>query len=231
MALHEYSPGRHLESFGQPDQGLALLWHGRGVDHGSAMHPLARQIADSGIASLAVDWNSEADDGGRSDLLTSLRFARELATDHGLDPGRMVIAGWSLGGSAALSIATHAKRLGIDIGGAVLIAPGDGERLVEPITGAALPQRFPSGAGRCRIDVAYGERDLLATPDLVAGLELRLRSSGWSTSMHSVDADHAGVVGTRYDERTERYVPSQATDAIQAVGTIAGVIVAATSSS
>lgn len=231
MARHEYSPGRNLESFGQSDHGIVLLWHGRGVDHGSSMHPLARHIALSGVMSLAADWNSESPDRGRSDLLSSLTFARELATERQFEPNRIVLAGWSLGGSAALSIATHTKELGIDVGGVVLIAPGDGERLIDPITREALPQTFASGVGRCRVDLAYGERDPLATPDLVAGLELRLRASGWRTAMHSVDADHAGVVGTRYDERSERYVPSRAADATQAVSTISSVIVAATSSS
>lgn len=231
MALHEYSPGRQLESFGKPDHAIALLWHGRGVDHGSAMRPLGERIAQHGAMALAVDWNSEADDRGRHDLLASLRFARDLSTEHGLDPDAIVIAGWSLGGSAALSLATHSKRLGINLGGVVLIAPGDGARLIEPITAANLPQTFPPGVGRCRIDLAYGERDPLATPDLVAGLELRLRASGWQTSMHEVDADHAGVVGTRYDERTERYVPSRAKDARLAADTIAGLIAAATRSS
>ncbi|MFI5429740.1 alpha/beta hydrolase [Aeromicrobium sp. UC242_57] len=228
MAIHEYAPGRHLQAFGQPDQAVTLLWHGRGVDHGSSMTSLGRRIAQHGVLALCVDWNSESADGGRTDLLTSVRFARDLATEHDLDPDRLVVAGWSLGGSAALSLATHAKRLGIGLGGVVMIAPGDGERVVEPITAAALPAVFPPGTGRCRIDLVYGERDPLATPDLVAGLELRLRASDWRTSMHSVDADHAGVVGTRFEPRTERYLPSRAADATRAADTVAELVVAAT---
>lgn len=231
MTLHDYSPGRSLEALGRPEHGIALLWHGRGVDHGASMQPLATRIAASGVLALSVDWDSEAADAGRADLLSSVRFARELATSNGLDPDSFVIAGWSLGGSAALSLATHSKRLGIGLGGVVLIAPGDGDRLVEPITAAPLPQRFPPGAGRCRVDLVYGERDPLATPDLVTGLELRLRACGWDTSMHSVDADHAGVVGTRYEARTERYLPSRAADALHAADTVAELIVTAVSRS
>lgn len=229
MTMHDYSPGRTLEALGQPEHGVALLWHGRGIDHGSSMRPLASRIARSGVLALSVDWNSESADGGRSDLLSSVRFARELAGQHGVDPDAIVVAGWSLGGSAALTLATHSRRLGLGLGGVVLIAPGDGARLIEPISGLALPQQFPPGSGRCRIDLAYGEHDPLATPDLVTGLELRLRASGWDTSMHSVDADHAGVVGTRFDQRTERYLPSRARDAVQAADTIASVIVLAAS--
>lgn len=231
MTQHEYSPGRSLEAFGRADHGIALLWHGRGVDHGTSMRPLATRIENSGVLALSVDWNSEVADAGRADLLSSVRFAREMATQNGIDPDSIVVAGWSLGASAALSLATHSKRLGLGLGGVVLIAPGDGERLIEPITAAPLPQQFPPGTGRCRVDLVYGERDRLATPDLVTGLELRLRASGWDTSMHSVDADHAGVVGTRYEARTERYLPSRATDAIQAADAVAGLIVTAASRS
>lgn len=231
MVTTEYAPGRQVHAVGAPDRGIALLWHGRGVDEGASMLPLAERVARGGVLALAVDWSSEGDDGGRADLLTSLRHVREMAAARGIDPSRVVVAGWSLGGTAALSVAVHAKRLGIALGGAVLIAPGDGSRVTDPISGSPLPATFPPGAGRCRVDLAYGEHDPLATPDLVSGLELRLRAAGWSTSMHAVDADHAGVVGTRFDPRTERYLPARARAAVDAADTIADLIVAAATSS
>lgn len=225
----EYAPGRLADLVGDGDRGIALLWHGRGVDHRTSMRPVADRVAAAGVLAVPADWNSESTDGGRADLLSSLRFARELAERHGHDPGSVVIAGWSLGGTAALSLAVHAKRLGIELGGVVLIAPGDGARVVDPISGSSLPTTFPSGAGRCRVELVYGEHDPLATPDLVSGLELRLRAAGWTTALHAVDADHAGVVGTRFDERTERYLPSRSHAAITAAGSVADIIAATAS--
>lgn len=229
--MDEYAPGRRIISRGTPEHGIILLWHGRGVDGAHWMLPLADRVATHDVLALAADWNSEAPDGGRSDLLTSLRFARELAERHGRDPDTVVVAGWSLGGTAAASVAVHGKRLGVALGGAVLIAPGDGPRVVDPVSGAALPTTMPPGAGRCGIDVVYGDRDTSATPDLVAGLELRLRVAGWRTRLHEIDTDHAGVVGARFDERTEQYRPSTADHAVHAADAVAALIVRTATSS
>ncbi len=232
MDVHEYAPGRRALLSGSPDRGVALLWHGRGVDGADWMLPLAERVADVGdVLAVAVDWSSEGPDGGRSDLLSSLRFARTLATDHGLDPDAVAVAGWSLGGTAAASLAVHAKRLGIGLGGVVLIAPGDGPRVVDAISGSPLPTTMPPGTGRGRVDLVYGERDTSATPDLVAGLELRLRVAGWQTGLHGVDTDHAGIVGTRFDPRTEQYRRSDAGHVVRAADTVAAVIAGAATSS
>lgn len=231
METVEYAPGRSLDVLGRPDGGIALLWHGRGIDHRGSMHPLAERIAARGVLALAADWSSEAPDGGRTDLLGAWRFARDAAEQHGHHPDSVVIAGWSLGGTAALSLAVHSGSLGGELGGVVLIAPGDGPRVSDPFNGQPLPARFPPGAGRCAVDLVYGADDPLSTPDLVSGLELRLRSSGWSTSMHAVQADHAEIVGTRYAARVERYLPSPTHRATTAADAVADVIVAAATSS
>lgn len=225
----EYAPGRLADLVGDGERGVALLWHGRGVDHRTSMRPVADRVGAGGVLALAADWDSEASDGGRADLLGSLRLAREVAERHGHDPGSVVIAGWSLGGTAALGVAVHARRLGIALGGVVLIGPGDGPRVTDPVSGAPLPPTFPGGEGRCPVELVYGEHDPLATPDLVSGLELRLRAAGWTTALHAVDADHAGVVGTHYDERTERYLPSPAHGPV--AQTVADVVVAAATAS
>ncbi|MEJ7636271.1 hypothetical protein [Aeromicrobium sp.] len=231
QTTQEYAPGRFVDLVGDGDSGVALLWHGRGVDSRTAMRPLTDRVAAGDVLAVAADWSSESADGGRTDLLGSLRFARENAERLGRDPSSVVLVGWSLGGTAALGVARHAKRLGIALGGVVLVGPGDGSRVIDPISGAALPSAFPPGASRCDVDLVYGEHDPLATPDLVSGLELRLRAAGWSTSLHSVDADHAGVVGARYDERTERYLPSTTDASGAAVQTVADIVVAAATSS
>jgi predicted esterase len=229
--MDQHAPGRRVIVRGDPERGIVLLWHGRGVDGAHWMLPLAQRVAASGVMALAADWNSEAPDGGRTDLLTSLRHARGVAERHGRDPDTVAVAGWSLGGTAAVSLAMHAAALDVAIGGAVLIAPGDGPRVIDAVSGTALPATMPPpGAGSCRIDLVYGDRDTSATPDLVAGLELRLRAAGWRTDLHEVDTDHAGVVGTRFDERTEQYLPSSASHAIHAADAVAAVIVGAATS-
>lgn len=214
---------------GAADTGVVLLWHGRGVDSADWMLPLADRVAANGALALVPDWSSETPDGGRTDLLTSVRHARERATDAGLDAGSVVVAGWSLGGTAAASLAVHAKRLGIALGGAVLIAPADGPGVVDGISGGPLPRRLPPGEGGCRVDVLYGEHDTSTPPDQVSGLELRLRAAGWSTNLRAVDADHGEIVGCRYDARREVYRPSTRPRALAGADVVAAVIAGAVS--
>jgi dienelactone hydrolase len=214
---------------GEPRLGVVLLWHGRGVDSADWMLPLAERVASNGALAVAPDWSSETSDGGRTDLLTSVRYARDRSIDAGLDPDRLVVAGWSLGGTAAASLAVHAKRLGIALGGVVLIAPADGPGVVDGISGGPLPRRLPSGEGRCRVDVLYGEHDTSTPPDQVCGLELRLRAAGWATSLQSVDADHGEIVGCRYDARREVYRPSTQARALAGADAVAGVVAEAVS--
>src|SRR5215204_215731 len=113
VSTEEYAPGRSIDIHGDGTKGLVLIWHGRGPNERVALSPLATAVAAQDIRVLVADWNSQADDGGRADLLTSMRYAREHADAIGLDPARLVVVGWSLGGTAAVSLAVHAKRLGL----------------------------------------------------------------------------------------------------------------------
>jgi dienelactone hydrolase len=231
MADHEHAPGRRMLVHGTPERGVVLLWHGRGVDSASWMVPLAERVAAHGALALAPDWSSESPDGGRSDLLSSVQDARTRASRAGLDPDRIVLAGWSLGGTAAASLAVHGEQLGIGLGGAVLIAPADGPGVVDGISGGPLPRVLPSGVGRCRVDVLYGEDDTSTPPDQVSGLELRLRAAGWTTTLQAVAADHGEIVGCRYDARREAYRPSTQPRALAAADVVADVVAQAVSRS
>ncbi|RYJ05918.1 MAG: hypothetical protein EON52_09055, partial [Actinomycetales bacterium] len=90
-ATQEYAPGRLVDVVGEGT--TVLMWHGRGPDNRLALERLAAAVAASGRRVVVPDWDSTADDGGRADLLTSLRFARESA-DH--DPDELTLLGWSL---------------------------------------------------------------------------------------------------------------------------------------
>nr|MCW2727744.1 esterase [Aeromicrobium sp.] len=213
------------------DGPMVVLWHGRGADARGVLARLSELVAAHGVTVLTPDWDADHPDGGRADLLSSVRIARELATERGQDPDTIVVAGWSLGGVAAVSLALNARRLGVGVGGLVLIAPADGPRATDPLSGQPLPTSLPSGAGRCRIDVVYGEQDTITPPDMVCGLELRLRAADWSTSLHAVPGDHGEVVGATYDERRDAFVPSPSARAIEDATTVAAIIAAAATAS
>ncbi|AWB93924.1 alpha/beta hydrolase [Aeromicrobium chenweiae] len=225
----EPTPGRHLDVRG--DGPVVVLWHGRGADSRGVLDGLSELIAAHGRTVVTPDWDAGHADGGRADLLTSVRRAREIATEQGQDPDTIVVAGWSLGGVAAVSLALNARRLGIGVGGLVLIAPADGPRATDPITGQPLPTELPPGAGRCHVDVVYGDDDTITPPDMVCGLELRLRAAGWSTSLHEIAADHGEVVGATYDERRDAFVPARSQRAADGARTVAAIVAAASPSS
>ena len=103
-----------------------------------------------------------------------------------------VAGGWSLGGTAAVSLAVHAKRLGLPPVRIVLVAPGDGPRAVDPVSGSPLPETFPSGNDV--IDIVYGTADDISYAALVLGLDARLRAAGWRTRVTGLDADHVSIV-------------------------------------
>lgn len=230
MVTQEHAPGRLVDVRG--DHGpVVVLWHGRGADARGVLATLSELIAAHGITVVTPDWDADHPDGGRADLLSSVRLAREIATERGQDPDTIVVAGWSLGGVAAVSLALNTRRLGIGVGGLVLIAPADGPRAIDPLSGQPLPTTLPSGAGRCRIDIVYGENDTITPPDMVSGLELRLRAAGWSTSLHSLPGDHGEVVGATYDERRDAFVPSRSARSIVDATSVAAIVAAATASS
>ncbi|MEU6772177.1 hypothetical protein [Streptomyces sp. NPDC046759] len=79
-----------------------LLWHGRGPDERDVLAPVARAAAALGVIVLVPDWRRDALDGGRTHLGESALFARQSVSDFGGDPEQIALAGWSLGGKAAV---------------------------------------------------------------------------------------------------------------------------------
>lgn len=220
----EYAPDRRLRVHGDGDAGIALLWHGRGPLESYAMAPLAEAVAASGVRVIAADWDSTGDDFGKADLETSLAHARGVGEELGIDPQRLVIAGWSLGGTATLGLALQSPRPLRTI----LVAPGYAARAIDPFSGRPLPDAFPSGQGR-PIDVVWGSQDDIVDEVMAVSLVDRLRDAGWEVTATELDADHSGVVGVRFDEPTGRYVEDPAVSGVMAE--VAVVVVAASRTS
>jgi dienelactone hydrolase len=107
----EYAPGRLVDVHGEGTRGIVLLWHGRGADSRTDVAGLAEEIAGHGLTVVVPDWSSYAPDSGRADLLASLEHARGVAADREVDPDRLVVVGWSLGGTAAVGLVTLAPGI------------------------------------------------------------------------------------------------------------------------
>ena len=157
-------------------------------------------LADHGCGRGRPDWNSYADDGGRADLLHSVRFARERVDD----PDGVVLVGWSMGGVAAAGLTIQAQRFGMrfahtvclagafmvadPISGRVPVAQLHGERTTVPVHAACTAYPIASSRSRWPSDFASA-----------------LRHNNWPVEVVELPADHGSIAGAAYDAAAGRY--------------------------
>ncbi|MFI0965050.1 alpha/beta hydrolase [Streptomyces sp. NPDC021080] len=208
---------------------VVLLWHGRGPDERDVLAALARAAAASGVVCFVPDWRPDAHDGGRSHLSESVLFVQRYGADFGGDSARIVLAGWSLGGKAAMAAALKPSALegwrpravvGI-AGGYTGPAPLTGRAPIDELTGTeesvpAIPVWLIHGTADPVVDVEQSRR-----------LHAALRHRGWPTSLHETDTDHAGVIMTEYDPVHHRCRPSDADHAVRGGNRTAQLLVRA----
>ncbi len=224
--VEEYRPGRLVEVVRLPgtrDAPVVLLWHGSGFDERDALVPLARAVAAYGTVAIVPDWRSDDLRVGADELLASIDFALAHAPGLGGDPGRLVLAGWSLGASAVADIALHPDIAGGWHPSAVVGLGGGYDRTPFP---RGRPGRDPmvagtvGGAGRPAL-VAHGTADHLIPVERSAVGAGGLAEAGWRVVLRQVDTDHAGVIGTVYDRQLKRCVPSDDPRRLAVMGAVA----------
>jgi predicted esterase len=222
----EYRPGRLVEVLrpaGAQAAPVVLLWHGSGPDERDALVPLAVAIATYGPVVLVPDWRSDDRHVGASELLASIDFTTRTAADLGGDPGRVVLAGWSLGASAAADIALHPGIADgwhptsvVGLGGGYDRTPFASQGADrDPMAGDVV-----GGAGRPALLVHGTSDNLIPLERSVCGTEV-LAEAGWRVVLRQVATDHAGVIGTEYDREMKRCVPSDDSDRLAALASVA----------
>ena len=222
----EYRPGRLIEVLatdGSQTAPVVLLWHGSGPDERDALVPLAVAIAAYGPVVLVPDWRSDDRIVGADELLASIDFTTRTAPDLGGDPGRVVLAGWSLGASAAADIAFHPgiadgwHPMGmVGLGGGYDRTPFSSHGMErDPMAGELVV-----GAGRPALLVHGTSDNLIPSERSVCGTEV-LAEAGWRVVLRQLDTDHAGVIGTEYDRNLKRCVPSDDPDRLAALASVA----------
>jgi hypothetical protein len=87
---------------------------------------------------VVATWDATAGDGGRTDLLASVRDARAALTSQGEDADSLVIIGLGRGAVAAAGLTRYARRLGIGLGRVLCVAPEWDEP--DPFSGAPLSE-------------------------------------------------------------------------------------------
>ncbi|MEV5803470.1 alpha/beta hydrolase [Streptomyces collinus] len=195
-----------------------LLWHGRGPDERDVLAPVARATAELGVIALVPDWRPDAADGGRTHLLDSALFARQHADDFGGDPERIVLAGWSLGGKAAVGVAANPAafddwrpRAVVGIAGAYgTVAPSTGTAPLDDL------RRSRSQAPPAPVWLVHGTADPVVDVERSRELRTALEKENWPVSLDEVATDHAGVIMTEFVPEQDRCLPSTANHAVAA---------------
>ncbi|UXA04874.1 alpha/beta fold hydrolase [Mycobacterium sp. SMC-2] len=217
MRTVEYARGRLADVYGDSAQPTVLLWHGMQTDARAAFRPLAGRLADHGAAVVAPDWNSHADDGGRSDLLGSLDFTRERA-GH---PDAIVLVGWSMGGVAAAALTLRA-----DVPLAHTVCLAGAFMVPDPIFGARVTEQLSPHRVGTPFTLLHGRADGVVPATASREFAAGLRRVGWPVELVEPDADHGTIAGADYDEAADRYVPGTSEAAQRMADEVAGRIAA-----
>jgi acetyl esterase/lipase len=203
-----------------------LLWHGLGPDERDVLAPVARAAAQLGVLVLAPDWRPDAPDGGRTHLRESAVFARQNVVDFGGDPEQITLAGWSLGGKAAVGVALNPTAFGnwrpkavVGIAGAYgSAAPTTGTVPIDDIrVGGSLLAPTP-------VWLVHGTADPVVDVERSRELRTALEEEGWPVSLNEVATDHAGVIMTEFVPEYDRCLPSTADHVVEAGSRTAGVL-------
>jgi predicted esterase len=217
----EYAPGRQVDIHAGTGAGTVLMWHGRGPNERGVLSTLAGLVADRGPTVVVPDWSSEAEDAGRSDLLRSLRFARDRVEAEGRDPDSLVLVGWSLGGVAAASLTFHARRLGVAVAHTMTLAGGF--VAADPISGDVV-RPPPPPADPTPFTVVHGIADDVAPVAMSRAFAQQLEQADWPVEVVELATDHVGIVGTVFDETRDHCFPATDDATRELVAGVAGRI-------
>ncbi|MFH8336578.1 hypothetical protein [Streptomyces sp. AM6-12] len=205
---------------------VVLFWHGRGPDERDVLAAVARAAAERGLVVLVPDWRPDAPDGGRAQLGESAEFVRRNAVGLGGDPERIVLAGWSLGGKAAVAVALNPEAFGGWRPSAVVgIAGAYGS--AAPTTGTVPLDDLRRGGGArppLPVWLVHGTADPVVDVERSRELHTALGERGWPTSLDEVATDHAGVIMTEFVPERQRCLPSTADHAVLAGSRTADVL-------
>ena len=186
---------------------LVVLWHGRGPREGDVLRPLAEALTVRGAAVAVPEWDSTSADRGRRLLSGSLPCAVRRA-----DGLPVVLAGWSLGGAAALSVALGAVEGPRPV---AVVGLAANVRSVSPLNGVVPLDvaREATISSASPMVLVHGLADHIVEPAGTRTFVELARSRGLRIEHREVETDHAGVIGTEFDAVRGLCVPSETTGA------------------
>lgn len=182
---------------------VVVLWHGRGPNEGHVLRGLATALHIDGHTVLTPNWDSTATDRGAAALRSSLDQAAAIAARQPDVP--LVLAGWSLGGTAALSLALNPSPAH-EVTAVVGLAAAPGEP--SPLDGASPLAQLRPGLRTPALHLVHGAADPVVPVADAEEFAQACLAAGIPCSLSVVDTDHAGIVGAAYDPGLGICVPS-----------------------
>lgn len=220
METVDYAAGRLVDVFGAPEQPTVLVWHGQQANARASVRRLAELLAGHGLGVIVPDWDSHADDGGRSDLLRSVHFARERVAD----PDGLVLVGWSMGGLAAAGLTIQARRLSIGFAHTVCLAGAF--MVADPIFGRVPATQLKGGLRRCPFTLLHGISDGVIPIAVSHDFASALRHNDWPVQVVELSADHGSIAGATYDSIADRYSAAEDPQTLAVAAEVAARIAA-----
>lgn len=198
----------------EPVRGTLLFLHGNAGNISHRLSSLA-QFHRLGLATLIVDYRGYGRSEGSPDEAGTYADAhaawRYLTAERGIDPGRIVVFGRSLGGAVAAELAARTTPAGLIVESAFTSVRAMSRHYYPWLPTALLVRiRYPTlaylRAIRCPVLVAHSRADEIVPPAF--GRELYAAAPGpkWFLELDGGHNDGHLVTGSRYLEALDRFL-------------------------
>ena len=189
-------------------------------DARASVRPLAELVAGHGLEVVAPDWDSQADDRGRGDLLQSAHFAQQ----RGGRADSLTLVGWSMGGLAAAGLTIHASRHNVRLRQTVCLAGAF--TALDPLSGRESASDLANSGRQSPFTLVHGVDDRVVPISASRSFAADLEHHGWPVEVVELDADHASIAGASYDAVAGRYNPGEEPEILAVAADVAARIAA-----
>jgi predicted esterase len=224
-----YSAGQLLDIYSTEvsPAPVVLLWHGRGATR-SDLAPLAAESSRRGLLVFVPDWYDDAYDGGRDQLLASLRFTLDRAVGYGGDPRRFVLGGWSAGARAAAGVVVTPSVTDGWRPSAFVGISGHYERPAATTGDSPTDELKRTSVSPVPVWLVHGTVDKVVSPSSSERFAALLRARAWPVQLLQTATDHAGIIMTTYDKPSGQCLPTPDKSVREAGAfTVAAIVAAA----
>jgi len=213
----EYSNGRLLDFYRADStrgSAAAVLWHGSGANERDVLSSLAEQLASRNVSAIVPDWDPADRNFAQHQLLDSIANARQ--TCDRLEIAQLALIGWSLGANAALDFLMNSATIEgwlpsgfVGLAGGFNGSPFSADRRSHGLESTTTP-----------ILLIHGSADEVVPVESSRRIAEELVSLGCRVELREIDTDHAGVIGTIFNQDRHRCVGTNQPERMRTLVTV-----------